>query len=202
MAATGGALFLASGAPGKHIGALILAGVCLFAMLLVVHDYARERVMTFLFHPVENHQTSGYQIEQSFIAIGAGGMYGRGYGNSLQKFEHLPEPAGDSIFAIIAEEFGFIGGLLLISTFVLFLVRGLSIAAHAPDRFGALLVVGIVTYIVVQSFLNIAALLGVAPLTGIPLIFVSQGGTALLVALGASGIVLNVSRHARFNFSG
>ena len=151
------------------------------------------RITTFI-NPAADPLGAGYQIQQSLIAIGSGGIFGRGFGQSIQKFNYLPEPIGDSIFAVYGEEFGFVGCVLLILLLCFFALRGLKIAARAPDVFGGLLVVGIVILIMTQSFLNIAAMLGVLPLSGLPLIFVSHGGTALFFALATVGIVLNVSR--------
>jgi cell division protein FtsW len=148
-------------------------------------------------NPSLDPQGSGYQIGQSLIAVGAGGVTGRGFGQSIQKFEYLPEPIGDSIFAVYAEEFGFIGSALLIMLLSFFTFRGYKIAAHATDLFGMLLVVGFMTLIILQAFLNIAAMLALAPLMGLPLPFISHGGTALLATLGAMGIVLNVSKYQK-----
>ncbi len=190
------AMYVAAGAHWKSTAALIAVGCVLLAALAFFRPYVFDRVHTFL-NPEHDPQGSGYQIKQSLIAIGSGGLWGRGFGQSVQKFELLPEPINDSIFAVAAEEFGLIGSLTLLGLFLALGIRGLVIAMRAPDLFGALLAVGIVAYIVGQSFFNIAAMLGVIPLTGIPLVFVSQGGTALLVALGSVGILLNVSRSAR-----
>ena len=131
------------------------------------------------------------------IAIGSGGIIGRGFGQSVQKFEYLPEPIGDSIFAVYAEEFGFIGSSILILILGFFTFRGYKLASEAKDLFGMLLIVGIMTFIVTQAFLNIAAMLGLAPVSGIPLPFISHGGTALLFTLAAVGIVLNVSKYRK-----
>ena len=152
--------------------------------------------MTFI-HPANDPRGSGYQIQQSLIAIGSGGITGRGFGQSVQKFNFLPEPMGDSIFAVASEEFGFAGAATLITLICIFVIRGLRIAARAQDVFGGLLVLGIVILIGAQSFLNIAAMLGIIPLSGLPLIFVSQGGTAMLFALAEVGIILNVSKHQK-----
>ncbi|MEK9177447.1 MAG: FtsW/RodA/SpoVE family cell cycle protein, partial [Patescibacteria group bacterium] len=122
---------------------------------------------------------------------------GRGFGKSIQKFGKLPEPTSDSIFSVFAEEFGFLGSVTLIAGYLLFALRGFWIAARAPDLFGALIATGIVTLIVGESFLNIGAMLGLVPLSGLPLVFISHGGTALLASLGAVGILLSVSRSAR-----
>ncbi|MDO8510479.1 MAG: FtsW/RodA/SpoVE family cell cycle protein, partial [bacterium] len=133
----------------------------------------------------------------SLIAIGSGGFKGRGFGKSIQKFKYLPQPMGDSIFAVAAEEFGFIGSVGLIIIFLFFGIRGLKIASQAPDSFSGLLTVGIVILILSQSFINIASMLGIIPLSGIPLLFVSHGGTALFFALAEVGIILNISKYRK-----
>lgn len=122
---------------------------------------------------------------------------GRGFGQSVQKFSYLPEPIGDSIFSVFAEEFGFIGCVPLLFLILFVTVRGLTIAARAPDRFGGLTIIGIVILLITQSFMNIGSMVGIMPLTGEPLTFVSHGGTSLLFALAGVGIILNVSRHIR-----
>lgn len=153
-----------------------------------------ERITTF-FHPDVDPLGASYQVQQSLIAVGSGGWFGRGYGQGIQKFEYLPEPIGDSVFAVFAEEFGFVGSVILIALFAAFTFRGYRIATHARDVFGMLLVVGLVTLIVVQAFLNIAAMVALAPLGGLPLPFVSHGGTALFATLASVGIILNVSKY-------
>ncbi|MEK7088131.1 MAG: FtsW/RodA/SpoVE family cell cycle protein, partial [Patescibacteria group bacterium] len=155
-----------------------------------------ERFQTFL-NPNVDPQGASYQIHQSLIAIGSGGLTGRGFGQSVRKFNYLPEPMGDSIFAVVGEEFGFIGGVLLILLFTAFAWRGLWIANRSADSFASLTTVGIVIMIVSQSFINMAAMLNILPLSGTPLLFISQGGTALLFALAEVGIILGVSRHIR-----
>ncbi|HET8580983.1 MAG TPA: putative lipid II flippase FtsW [Candidatus Paceibacterota bacterium] len=192
------AMFWAAGAQWRQLGALAAIGIVLLAGLALVRPYVLERVTTFL-HPNANGQTSGYQIQQSLIAIGSGGITGRGLGQGIQKFSYLPEPMSDSIFAVAGEEFGFIGCLVIVGLFAAFAMRGYRIATRTPDRFGALLAVGIVTYIAGEAFINIGAMLGILPLTGIPLIFISHGGSAMLVALASAGVLLNISsavRHA------
>ena len=124
-------------------------------------------------------------------------MFGRGFGQSIQKFSFLPEPIGDSIFAVMAEEFGFVGSVGLIALFLFFAFRGLKIALKAPDTFGGLLALGIVILILSQSFINMGAMLGILPLSGIPLLFVSHGGSALMMTLAEVGILLNISRSMR-----
>ena len=131
------------------------------------------------------------------IAIGSGGVFGRGLGQSVQKFSYLPEPQGDSIFAVLGEELGFIGTFITVLLYSLFALRGLRIANNSPDIFSRLLVAGLVILITAQSFMNIASIVGVFPLTGVPLVFMSQGGTSLMIDLIAVGIVLQVSKYQR-----
>lgn len=196
MAIAGTAMLLSAGARWRDVLILVLIGAIALTILIFTRPYVKQRVMTFL-NPSSNPQSSGYQIQQSLIAIGSGGIGGKGFGQSVQKFGFLPEPYGDSIFAVASEEFGFIGAVILIALYCAFGVKGLRIANRAPDVFGGLLVIGIVILIVTQSFINMAAMLGVLPLSGLPLIFVSQGGTALLFALAEVGIVLNVSKYQK-----
>jgi cell division protein FtsW len=152
--------------------------------------------MTF-FNQSSDIQGAGYQIQQSLIAIGSGKTTGRGFGQSIQKFDYLPEPIGDSIFAVSAEEFGFIGSLILIALFLLFFIRSIKIAVNSPDPFGGLTVLGIAILIIVESFMNISSMLGLIPLSGMPLLFVSHGGTALIIILGAAGIIANISKYQK-----
>ena len=189
------AIFFVAGARLRDIGLLLIVGIIAIGVLAVERPYVRDRVMTF-FYPAQGQLAEGYQIKQSLIAIGSGGLTGRGFGQSVQKFTYLPEPMGDSIFAVAAEELGFIGALAIVVLFLFLALRGYVIAAHTHDPFGGLLAVGIATYLVSEAFVNIAAMLGLVPLTGIPLTFVSQGGSAILISLASAGILLNISRHA------
>lgn len=190
------AMFVVAGGSWRDVGLMFLSGVLLLALLAFTRPYIMDRFTTFL-NPADDPQGKSYQIQQSLIAIGSGGVAGRGFGQSVQKFEYLPEPIGDSVFAVYAEEFGFIGSLMLIGLLASFTFRGYKIATHAQDLFGMLIVVGFMTMIVIQAFLNIAAMLSLAPLMGLPLPFVSHGGTALLATLTAVGIVLNVSKYQK-----
>ncbi|PIT91388.1 stage V sporulation protein E [Candidatus Kaiserbacteria bacterium CG10_big_fil_rev_8_21_14_0_10_49_17] len=192
----GFAMLIAAGAKVRDLAITALVPLTALAALVIWKPYIRERLLTFL-NPLSDQLGAGYQIKQSLIAVGSGEWFGRGFGQSVQKFNYLPEPIGDSIFAVFAEEFGFIGAMLLIGVFLAFAFRGLRIASRAPDYFGGLLVVGIVILIISQSFINIASMLGVMPLTGLPLVFISHGGTALASALAGVGIVLNVSKYTR-----
>lgn len=192
--AAGFAMFIASGARLRDIAIVILLGTLALLTIAFMRPYIMERIQTFL-NPGDDPLGSSYQIKQSLIAVGSGGFFGRGFGQSVQKFNYLPEPIGDSIFAVAAEEFGFVGGVILIGLFLGLVLRGLRIAARARDPFGALVATGIVILIGAQAFWNISAMLGVVPLSGLPLVFVSHGGTALLIALFSVGIVLNISKY-------
>lgn len=177
--------------------ATILSGILLCLFLLVqLAPYRLARVTVFL-NPGHDPQGLGYHINQAFIAIATGGVAGLGFGKSIQKYNYLPEPMGDSIFAVAAEEFGFIGVTIIIAFFVFFFWRGLTVARRAPDIFGKLLASGISLSIMTQAFVNMAAISGLLPLTGIPLPFISYGGTSLAVSLAGVGILLNISRASK-----
>lgn len=196
MILAGLVMYFISGANLKHIGIVLIIGLIAASSVVAMRPYVVDRITTFM-NPSLNPQTSGYQIQQSLIAIGSGGLTGRGFGQSIQKFNFLPEPIGDSIFAVMAEEFGFLGAFLLVLTFVALFIQSTRISFMVKDNFGGLLMIGIAILIVSQSFLNIASMLGIFPLSGLPLLFVSHGGTALLFTLAASGIMLNISRYKK-----
>lgn len=192
-ALAGFGMYFVAGARLKHLGILVLIALIGFAGIVAMRPYVLSRIMTFI-NPSQNSLTSGYQIQQSLIAIGSGGVFGKGFGQSSQKFSFLPEPIGDSIFAVAGEEFGMIGGVVIVCLFLFLALRGLKIASRTNDDFGRLVVTGIIILIIAGSFLNIAAMLAIIPLTGTPLIFISQGGSALFIALAEVGIILNISR--------
>jgi len=185
--------FTAGGRLSFLVAAVLLAGLGL-SILVYFTPYRMERITTFLNRDT-NELEEGYHLNQSLMAIGSGGWFGVGFGQSTTKLKYLPEPVGDSIFAVIAEELGFVGALLLVLAFLFLVLRGLSIARAAPDNFGRLLVTGFITLIGIQAFINIAAVSGLIPFTGVPLPFISFGGTALAVFLTMSGIIVNVSRY-------
>jgi cell division protein FtsW len=193
IAVTGIAMFIAAGGRWRYVLMLALAGIIGLAFLAYTRPYVMKRINTFL-NPTADSLGASYQIQQSLIAIGSGGLFGKGFGQSVQKFTYLPEPVGDSIFAVAAEEFGFFGGVLLIAIFLLFATRGLKIASRVPQPFGRLVVVGIVIMIISQAFVNIGAMLGVLPLSGITLPFVSHGGTSLFISLFEVGVILAISK--------
>ncbi len=189
-------MYFASGAKWRHIFAIMIAGAGVLALLAFTRPYVMQRIQSML-DPGSNHQTSSYQLNQSLIAVGSGRIWGRGFGQSIQKFAYLPEPIGDSVFAVAAEEFGFVGTFTLIAIFVMFGLEGLKISARANDDFGRLVSMGIVILIVSQAMINIGGITGVLPLTGIPLPFVSHGGTALFINLIEVGIIMNISRSSK-----
>ncbi len=196
-AATCSMLFV-SGVSWKKIIGIIIVGILGLILLAFTRPYVMNRIKTYI-NPSNDPTGSSYQLQQSLIAVGSGGVLGRGLGQSVQKFNYLPEPQGDSVFAVFGEEFGFLGTFVLIILYVFLGIRGYKIALNAPDTFGQYLVVGIISLIIAQSFLNITSLLGLFPLTGVPLVFISHGGTSLLIALGGTGIILNVSKYQNEN---
>lgn len=193
----GAAMLFSAGGRVWHLLVLVLLGVGALGLAAYERPYLAQRFLTFVNQGADDPQGAGWQIQQSLIAVGSGGMTGKGFGQSIEKFSYLPEPIGDSIFAVAAEEFGFVGSVLLVALFAAFALLGLRIAARAPDPFGGVLVTGLVVLIVTQSFVNIGSTLGLIPLSGLPLIFVSHGGTALAISLAEVGVILNVSRRMK-----
>ncbi len=177
------------------IGAVGAAGAAMYLVLFVI-GYNTSRI-TYWLNPWADAQGAGWQLSQSLITIGSGGLWGVGLGKSRQKFLYLPEEHNDFIFAIICEELGLIGASIIMLLFAALILRGYWIALHARDRFGSLLVVGITTLVAMQTFLNIGVVTGLLPTTGISLPFFSYGGTALSIQLAEMGIVLSVSRLMR-----
>ncbi len=173
------------------IPALGVAGL----LLIKLSPYRAQRLATFL-NPEQELQGSSYHVRQILIALGSGGFSGVGLGNSLQKYAYLPENTTDSIFAIIAEEMGFIGATGVILLFILVVWRGFIIAIHASDQFGKLLAAGITSFLAMQVFVNLAAQTALIPLTGVPLPFISYGGSSLIIDLTAVGILLNISKQS------
>lgn len=191
-------VFFVTGAKLSHIFAMGAAGFLALLALIKMESYRMDRLLVFL-HPELDPRGIGYQINQALLAIGSGGIFGVGFGRSLQKFNYLPEPVGDSIFAIIGEELGLAGATLLIVLFVVLAVRGLKVAKNAPDIFAKLVVVGIVAWIFFQAFINMAAISGLIPLTGVPLPFISYGGTSIVFLMTGIGILLNISKQAKLS---
>jgi cell division protein FtsW len=188
-------MYFLSGVPWKYIGILFLILLVIGSVFLISDEYRIHRLLTFFNHSSSDPQSAGYQIRQAFIAIGSGGLWGVGFGQSRQKFAYLPESTGDSIFAILAEELGFIGVFGVLILLILFIWSGIKIAKGAPDYFGRFLVMGFIFLISTQFLLNVSAISGFLPLTGVPLPFISYGGTFLAILMSACGIIVNVSKY-------
>lgn len=180
----------------SHLMVIFLLGIVAFGVMIIAAPYRANRFMTFL-HPELDPEGKGYQINQAFLAIGTGGWTGLGLGHSRQKFQYLPEVHADSIFAVAAEELGFVVMVGCLVAYLLLIYRGFTIARSSPDDFGQYLVLGIMSWIGIQTFMNVGAMVGIMPLTGVPLPFVSHGGTALMIGMAALGIVVNVSKYAK-----
>lgn len=189
-------IIFTAGARMLHLAFLGMIGVAGLVGLIIAAPYRLKRITGFL-DPWQDPLGTGYQIIQSLYAIGPGGLVGLGLGNSRQVYSYLPEPQTDFIFAIIAEELGFIGGAVVLLLFLLVLWRGMRTAITAPDTFGSLLAVGIVGMIAVQVVINIGVVIGMFPVTGITLPLISAGGSSLTLMLTSIGILLNISRYAR-----
>lgn len=188
-------VFFAAGAPLWNFYSLGIFLAAVFALFIRTSSYRWNRFLTFL-NPAAESLGRSYHINQAFIAVGTGGLWGVGFGNSLQKLKYLPEPHTDSIFAIIAEELGFLRASLVVIAYVYLFFLGLRVARNAPDSFGRLLAIGIISSLIIQAFVNIAAMLGLIPLTGVTLPFISYGGSSLVISFIQIGILLNISRHA------
>jgi len=186
-------MMLIAGAPWKHLSLMGAGGLVVGFIYAWTEPYRRERLLSFR-DPFAQMSDEGYQLAQSLIAIGSGGLFGRGLGQGRQKYAYLPYPESDFIFAIIGEDFGLFGCLVVILLFLAFTFAGMRIALNAPDRYGCLLAAGLTTLISVQAFINIGVVVGVLPTTGLPLPFFSAGGTSISLLMAAVGIILNVSR--------
>jgi cell division protein FtsW len=191
------AMIFVAGARISHFIGLGILGLAGFAALVLSAPYRIKRITSFL-NPWEDPLGSGFQIIQSLYAIGPGGLFGLGLGQSRQKFFYLPEPQTDFIFAILAEELGFIGGSLVLLLFSLLLWRGVRIALGAPDLYGSFLAIGIISMVAIQVMINIGVVTGLMPVTGITLPFLSYGGSSLTLMLMAIGVLLNISKHAKY----
>ncbi len=188
-------IFFASGANISHMIIGIAAAAGAFWLLIKTSTYRLQRFLVFL-NPGSETLGASYHINQALVAIGSGGLLGLGFGMSKQKYLFLPQAQTDSIFAIITEELGFLRAMLVIIAFILIAWRGYRIAKNAPDAFSRLLAVGITSWIVFQAIINIGAMTGLLPLTGVPLPFISYGGSSLVVLLAAVGILMNISKQS------
>ena len=191
------AMYFMSGAKLRYIAGTIAVGAVAVALLVAVTPYRAQRFLSYL-HPEQDPQGSGFHVLQSKMAIGSGGMFGVGYGQSQVK-EFLPEPIGDSIFAVIGEEFGFVGVIALIALFAILVLRMFMLSRGLRDQFGKLLLIGFGSIIGIQVFVNIGAMTGLLPITGTPLPFISYGSTTLIVFLTMAGIAANVSTYSKQN---
>lgn len=187
-------IYFVSGAPLFYLVSGAVLGLVSGLALILSSPYRKRRLLTFL-NPSIDPQGASYHIRQILISLGSGGLWGLGIGKSRQKYEYLPAATTDSIFAILAEEIGFLGATFIILLFLLLIYRSLKIALQAPDTFGQLLAVGISSWISLQFFVNLAAVVVLAPFTGIPLPFISYGGSSIITALLGMGILLNISRY-------
>lgn len=188
-------MIVIAGARGKHILLMLTGGLAVGGFYAWSAPYRRERLLSFR-DPFAKMSDEGYQLAQSLIAFGSGGLFGMGLGQGRQKYAYLPYPESDFIFAIVGEDFGLAGCLAVIALFVCFLLAGLRVAMNCRDKFGALLAAGITCSISVQAFLNIGVVIGILPTTGLPLPFFSAGGTSISITMAAVGILMNISRTA------
>lgn len=200
LAVTLVAMLFIAGAKMSHLIGLGMIGVAGLAGAIFSADYRLERMMVFL-DPFEDPTGNGWQVIQSLYALGSGGVFGAGLGQSKQKFFYLSEPYNDFIFSIIGEELGFIGGIIIIVLFLIIIWRGIKIALSANDLFGCYLASGITALIAIQTLIHLGVVTSSLPPTGIPLPFVSAGGTSLLVFMSSIGILLNISRHTKLDRS-
>jgi cell division protein FtsW len=189
------AVYFAAGARWSFLVATGVVGIAVVAGFVLITPYRLARIDNFLSPSSQNVYGSGYQINQSLMTIGSGSLFGVGYGNSVSK-RYLPARMDDAIFAIIAEEFGFVGAVLVVSMFFVFVARGLILSKKVSDPMGKLILVGFSTIIGIQVFLHIGSVSQLIPLTGVPLPFISYGGTALAVFMTMTGIMLNISKYA------
>ena len=192
---TGMIMYFISGARLSHLAIVVLAGLMVLSVIILFTPYRLQRITTF-FNPGNDMSGAAYQINQSLNAIGSGGLFGVGYGRSTSKSSYLPDPIDDSIFAVAAEELGFIGISMLIIFFAFLVFRLFWLAKNLRDRFGQLVLVGFGSLIAFQSIVNMGAISGLLPLTGVPLPFISYGGTALAVFMTLGGISVNISKYA------
>lgn len=189
-------MLFAAGIDWKYFFYSVISGFLILYAFIKIEPYRIKRLTTFL-NPALDPKGISYQINQALLAIGSGGLWGFGYGLSRQKHNYLPAVLNDSIFAVFAEELGFFRVLAALTLFVIFALKGFQVARNAPDTFGKMVALGITLWITLQALINIAAILNLLPLTGIPLPFFSYGSTALIANLTAVGILLNISKYGR-----
>lgn len=193
FAATAATIYFTSGGSIWHFIISLPAGALALLLLISTSSYRSKRILAFL-DPFSDPQGYTYHISQVLIALGSGGLLGLGLGHSRQKFEYIPEVSTDSIFGIIGEELGFLGGVLVVALFVLLILRGFKAACNCTDNFGKILAVGLTSWLGIQAAINLSSMTALLPLTGVPLPFISYGGSALVANLTAIGILLNISK--------
>src|SRR3972149_2320002 len=191
-----GMMFFLAGADLKQIGIGLVVSAATLALLLANSAYAQERVKSYL-DALNDPAQASYQVQQALIALGSGGWLGLGPGASRQKFGYLPVPHTDSIFAVLGEELGLVGALVVLALFAFLAYRGFRIALHAPDAFGTLIAAGVTFWIVIEALVNIAGITGTLPLTGIPLPFISYGGSSLVSLMAGVGLLQSIARGSR-----
>lgn len=196
IAATAAIMFFISGADLLHLAFGGGALIGLILLLIKAAPYRMQRFLVFLNPGASSSQGAAYHINQALLAIGTGGFWGLGFGQSRQKYLYLPMPYTDSIFAIICEELGFIRASIVLLAFLFLGIRGFQIAKNAPDNFARLLAIGITSWILIQAFINIGSMLNLLPMTGVPLPFISYGGSSLIILFAAVGIMLNISKNS------
>ena len=194
VALIAGSMVFAAGLSYKYIGGAVAALVPLAIVIAIAEPYRRTRLLAFA-NPWDDPLNTDFQVIQSLLAVGTGGVTGRGLMGGVQKLFYLPYPESDFIYAVISEELGLIGATLVLACFCVIVWRGLRTALEAPDSFGALVAIGLTTMMTVQAFANISVVLGLMPTKGIPLPFVSYGGSSLLINLVGMGVLLNISQH-------
>lgn len=194
-------MYFVAGAPWVHMVYGFVLGSSLLSLLILSAPYRLQRFLVFL-NPSQETLGAAYHINQAMLAVGAGGLLGLGFGQSKQKFLYLPEPQTDSIFAIAIEELGFLRAVLILGLLIFIILRGFQIARTAADAFGKYIAVGITAWIAIQTFVNIGAMLGLIPLTGVTLPFISYGGSSLVVLMLSVGILLSISRSSSLHQQG
>jgi len=188
-------MYFVSGAPFRHFIFLMFTALTLGTVLIFTSQYRLDRLKTYV-NPASDQQGLGYHVTQIKIALGSGGLLGKGIGHSRQKYDYLPEVCTDSIFAIVGEELGFLGGVILVLALILVISRAFTIASRAKDTLGKLLAAGVATWFMLQTFVNLSAMVGLIPLTGVTLPFISCGGSAIIVSLLGAGVLLRVSKES------
>ena len=190
------AVYFIGGGNPKHLFVIGAAGAIILFIIIKIAPYQMDRFRCF-FNADYSSDDVCYQVNQSLIAVGSGGFLGRGFGESRQKFRYLPEVQGDAIFPIIAEEVGFLISAVLVIFYALIFYRGYLISARAPDMYGRLIAIGIIVWFCSQAFINISGMINLMPMTGVPLPFISYGGSAMMAALAAAGILVNISKQTK-----